>query len=189
MARMKIHTVVSNVSTCQQVSHPSSSWPNIFFCIKGEISPPLRRVSHQSHFPLFLSTRGFDVPSLKESFHSELSDSIFDEGALPGSYDGDIIADCWFPDNILPVVPNTESLIALMGPDGQPLYDSSTKQWDPRYLPPVLQKATPGRHRLAPGQEKELSTFMVAIMDALMRHHDRDDEHSPRFYIQDFGPH
>ena len=87
--------------------------------------------------------RGFDVSSLKESFHSELSDSIFDEGTLPSSYDGDIIAGCWFSDNILPVVPNTKLLVTLTGPNGQPLYDSSTKQWDPWYLLLVLQKVTP----------------------------------------------
>ena len=73
--------------------------------------------------------QNFDLPTLKQSFHSELGASIFDEGTLPPSlYEGDIISDCWFPDKILPVVPSIELLNALTGPDGQPLYDSSTKQ-------------------------------------------------------------
>ena len=171
-------------NVCCRVSHQSHPY----------MSPPSQAPANMPLQPKFLSetprkvktasvprqVRGFDVPSLKESFHSELSDSIFNEGMLLSSYDGDIIADCWFPDNILPVVPNTELLITLTGPDRQPLYDSMTKQWDPRYLPLVLQKATPqGRHRLAPGQEeRELSLFMVAVMDALMHHHNCDNEHS-----------
>ena len=116
--------------------------------------------------------QNFDIPTLKESFHSELSLSIFNEGKLPSSYEGDIIADCWFPDRILPVVPNAKLLNVLTGPDGQPLYDSLTKQWDRRYLPPMLHKME-NQHRLGPGQEeRDLSMFMSAIMDALIRHHD-----------------
>ena len=117
--------------------------------------------------------QNFGLPALKQSFHSELGTSIFDEGTLPPSlYEGDIISDCWFPDKILPVVPSIELLNALTGPDGQPLYDSSTKQWNTQYLPPVLHKVG-SRHRLDPGQEERgLSMFLSAIMDALIRHHD-----------------
>ena len=119
------------------------------------------------------NVQNFDIPALKESFHSELGASIFDENTLPPSlYQGDIIADCWFPDRVLPVVPSAELLDALTGPDGQPLYDSSTKQWDGRYLPPMLHKVG-NQHRLSPGQEeKELGTFMSAVMDALIRYCD-----------------
>ena len=119
------------------------------------------------------NVQNFDIPTLKESFHSELGASIFDENTLlPSLYQGDIIEDCWFPDRVLPVVPSAELLDALTGPDGQPLYDSSTKQWDGRYLPPMLHKVG-SQHRLSPGQEeKELGTFMSAVMDALIRHCD-----------------
>ena len=118
----------------------------------------------------------FDLPALKESFHSELGVNNFDEGALPpGLYNGDIIADSWFPDKILPVVPNAELLNSLTGSDGQPLYDSSTGQWNTQYLPPMLHKAE-NQPRLNPGQEeKELSAFMSTIMEALVRH--CDDRH------------
>ena len=118
------------------------------------------------------SVKNFDIPALKESFHLELRVSIFDEAMLHSSrYDGDIIADCWFPDAILPVSPNAELLAVLTGPDGQPLYDSSTKQWNAQYLPPMLHKEGSQR-RLSPGQEeRELSTFMSTVMDALMRHY------------------
>ena len=116
--------------------------------------------------------QNFDIPALKESFHLELSVSIFDKGKLPSSYEGDIIADCWFLDRILLVVPNAKLLNVLTGPNGQLLYDSLTKQWDWRYLLPMLHK-TENQHRLGPGQEKrDLSMFMSAIMDALIRHHD-----------------
>ena len=119
------------------------------------------------------NVQNFDIPALKESFHSELGASIFDENTLPPSlYQGDIIADCWFPDRVLSVVPSAKLLDALMGPDRQPLYDSSTKQWDRRYLPPMLHKVG-NQHRLSPGQEeKELGTFMSAVMDALICHCD-----------------
>ncbi|KAG8214275.1 hypothetical protein J3R82DRAFT_9219 [Butyriboletus roseoflavus] len=114
----------------------------------------------------------FEVPKLKESFHSELLDSIFDEGALPDTYHGDIIADCWFPDSILPLVPDANLLAVLTGPDGRLLYDSLTKQWAPQYLPPILHRAKSWeRQRLAPGlEEKDLSAFMTIIMEALVRH-------------------
>ena len=82
--------------------------------------------------------KGFNLPSLRESFHSELNDSIFNEGALLSSDKGNIIMDCWFPDDILPVVPDAGLLSMLTGPNGQPLYDLSTKHWDPQYLLPVL---------------------------------------------------
>ena len=119
------------------------------------------------------NVQNFDASALKESFHSELGTSIFNEALLlPDHYNGDIIADCWFPDKILPVVPNAELLNALTGPDGKPLYDSSTKLWDRRYLPPMLHKVG-NQQRLDSGQEeKELSAFMSAVMDALIRHHD-----------------
>ena len=124
--------------------------------------------------------KGFDVQSLRESFHSELGDSIFDEGTLPSSYHGDIIAESWFPDHILLVVPNTELLTLLTGPDRQPLYDSVMKQWNLHYLPPVLWRETAqGQCRLATGQEeRQLSTFMVTVMDALIHYHDDLVEHS-----------
>ena len=119
------------------------------------------------------NVKNFDLPALKESFHSELGPSIFDKDTLPQSlYQGDIIADCWFPDEVLPVVPNTELLSALTGPDRQPLYDSSTKEWALQHLPPILHKVA-SRRRLGPGQEEmELSAFMGIVMDALIRCHD-----------------
>ena len=82
------------------------------------------------------------------------------------------MADCWFLDRILLVVLNAKLLNALTGPDEQPLYDLLTKQWDWRYLLPMLHKME-NQHRLGPGQEeRDLSTFMSAIMDALIHHHD-----------------
>lgn len=148
----------------------------------------MRRRTFLSETPRKLKTfsiprqvRGFDLASLRESFQSELLDSIFDEEKLAKSYNGDIIADCWFPDSIIPLVPNAELLNELRGPDEEPLYDSSTKQWAPQYLPPVLQKETPkGKGRLPPGEEeKGLSLFMVTIMDALIRRYNRNHVNSP----------
>jgi hypothetical protein len=126
--------------------------------------------------------KAFDASSIRENLQSELHTSIFNEGMLPSNiYNSDIIADCWFPDKILPVVLNTKLLTVLVGLDGQPLYDLSTRQWDAWYLPPILHKVggSQGRPRLPPEQEeKELSTLMTTVMDALIHHH---NEHS-------FGP-
>ncbi|KAI6000253.1 hypothetical protein EDC04DRAFT_2908828 [Pisolithus marmoratus] len=120
------------------------------------------------------NVKAFDTLSLKEDFHSELHTSIFDEGMLLSTkYNGDIIADCWFPDKILLVVPNAELLIMLMGPDGKLLYDLSEKQWNVSYLPPIMHGKLLGLQehpeRLPPAEEeRELSTFMTAVMDALI---------------------
>ncbi|KAI5984468.1 hypothetical protein EDD15DRAFT_2375270 [Pisolithus albus] len=124
------------------------------------------------------NVKPFDSLSLKEDLHSELQTSIFDEGMLPSTtYNGDIIADCWFPDKILPVVPDARLLSMLMGPDGKPLYDSSTKQWNTSYLPPILRSKPSGLQerleRLHPAEEeKELSTFMTTLMDALISYYE-----------------
>ncbi|KAI5985949.1 hypothetical protein EDD15DRAFT_2373606 [Pisolithus albus] len=123
------------------------------------------------------NVKPFDSLSLKEDL-SELQTSIFDEGTLPSTtYNGDIIADCWFPDKILPVVPDARLLSMLMGPDGKPLYDSSTKQWNTSYLPPILHGKPSGLQerpeRLHPAdEEKELSTFMTTLMDALISYYE-----------------
>ncbi|KAI6022114.1 hypothetical protein EDC04DRAFT_2900929 [Pisolithus marmoratus] len=120
------------------------------------------------------NVKAFDALSLKEDFHSELHTSIFDKGTLLSTkYNGDIIADCWFLDKILPVVPNAELLTMLMGPNGKPLYDSSVKQWNVSYLPPIMCSKLLGLQecpeRLPPAEEeRELSTFMTAVMDALI---------------------
>jgi len=109
------------------------------------------------------------------NLHSELGTSIFDEDMLRRNiYDGDIIADCWFPDKILPVIPNNELLTTLIGPDGQLLYDLLTKQWNVRFLLLILRKVagSEGWLRLPPEQEEGvLSTLMTAVMDALIHHH------------------
>ncbi|KAI5983960.1 hypothetical protein EDD15DRAFT_2375787 [Pisolithus albus] len=64
----------------------------------------------------------------------------------------------------------------LMGPDGKLLYDSSTKQWNASYLPPILRSKPLGLQecpeRLYPTEEeKELSTFMTTLMDALISYY------------------
>ncbi|KAI6015976.1 hypothetical protein EDC04DRAFT_2608618 [Pisolithus marmoratus] len=104
------------------------------------------------------NVKAFDAWSLKEDFHSELHTSIFDKGTLPSTkYNREIIADCWFPDKILPVVPNAELLTMLMGPNGKPLYD-----FKPSGLQEHLERLPPTE------EERELSTFMTTIMDTLI---------------------
>ncbi|KAI5996387.1 hypothetical protein EDD15DRAFT_2365212 [Pisolithus albus] len=65
----------------------------------------------------------------------------------------------------------------LMGPDGKLLYNSSMKQWNTSYLPPILCSKPSGLQecpeRLHPTEEeKELSTFMTTLMDALISYYE-----------------
>jgi hypothetical protein len=90
--------------------------------------------------------KAFNTSSISENLQLELHTSIFDKGTLLSNiYNGDIIADCWFPNKVLLVVPITQLLTTLVGLDGQPLYDSSTRQRDVQYLPPILHKV--GDHK------------------------------------------
>jgi hypothetical protein len=85
--------------------------------------------------------KAFDASNSRENLQSELHTRIFGEGTLLSNiYNGYIFADCWFPDKILPIDLNTELLTALVGLDGQLLYDFLTRQWDVQYLLPILHK-------------------------------------------------
>ncbi|KAI6117935.1 hypothetical protein F5141DRAFT_1061647 [Pisolithus sp. B1] len=90
------------------------------------------------------NVKAFNSLSLKD-FHSELQTSIFDEGTLLSTkYNGDIIADCWFPNKILLVVPNANKLSGLQE---------------------CLERLCPTE------EERELSTFMTTLMDALISYY------------------
>ena len=70
-----------------------------------------------------------------------------------------------FPTAFYLVVLNTELLILLTGPDGWPLYDLVTKQWDLCYLLPVLQKAiAQGQCRLAQDKRRENSVCSWSLL-------------------------
>ncbi|KIK73915.1 hypothetical protein PAXRUDRAFT_20380 [Paxillus rubicundulus Ve08.2h10] len=106
---------------------------------------------------------------LKEDFSTELQSSCFDEGLL-SNYTGDIITDCWFQDDDLPLIPNDTVLAGLTGQDGNQLYDPVARRWDLCCLPPVLHKKTAmltNPKRYAPQEEQaELSNFLSNIMTA-----------------------